>query len=215
MKLKVMLSGFVSLAALFTGASAFAGYDNQWYQAAFWPGEYPNGFAVVGENVSVPARPAMDHDIPASMSCGLPQKAVFHQWNEKRKADFMTAAEILPMYAKEDFTYNSQDPHPLIAKKGDLIEFLIPLSEGYFNVRFNGEEYLADEELFEHVTYNAEPYTTKQDLWLKVPCTNGGDAWILFSDLWFVDKNGNSQFIPGLDDWWGGFKEYGKVEDLP
>lgn len=31
----------------FLGVQAFATYDNSWYQADYWSGEWPNGFSIV------------------------------------------------------------------------------------------------------------------------------------------------------------------------
>ncbi|KYG66068.1 hypothetical protein AZI86_03100 [Bdellovibrio bacteriovorus] len=204
-------SSMLTLGFLFS-ITAQAAYDDSWYQDDFWSGEYGNGIAVYKENVSVPARPVMDRDIPASISCQLPFKAVFHPWNEARVVQYRTASKIIPLHAKEDFDYDT-DNGIIFAKKGDLLEYLIYYSEGMFALRFKGVEYVVAQDILEKTDYDPSMYVPQEE-WFKTTCVNGGEVWIFLSDLNSVDQNGDVVYFPGMGSWWPGYVEYGKVEDL-
>lgn len=212
MKLRTLRS--LSLFCVWSfSALAIASYDDSWYRQDFWSGEYPNGVAIVKENVSVPARLTMDRDIPASISCQLPFKAVFHPWNEARDVRYVTAAKILSMQAKEDFEYETQDG-VIKAKKGDLLEYLIYYSEGMFALRYKGKVYTADEGILEKTNFDYS-MVVGQEEWFQVECVGGLSAWVYMKDLLqYDDDTGELIFRPGLGDWWRGFREYGKVVDL-
>ncbi len=203
----LVLASFV-----FSSALALAAYDQTWYQANFWSGEYPNGFSVVTDGVTVPARTAMDRDLPVSIQCGLPKFAVYHQWNGARQADYRTASKIVPMVANEEFEIGFTETATVHA--GDTVEYLIYGAEGMFFVRYNGVEYEADQEMLTKVTYDEKALEVPQEEWLNVTCLGGENAWIFAGDLSTVDVDGNTQWLPGLDTWFLGFRDYGVVTDL-
>lgn len=194
------------------GTFAYAAYDNSWYQADYWSGEYPNGISVVKEGVSVPARTAMDPEVQPSIECSLAFKGVYTPWNNARKITYKTASRIVPLKAKENFTFESDEGTKVKVKKGDTLEYLIYGSEGWFTIRYNAKEYLVDQTLLEKVQYDENAF--KQDEWMQVPCENGVTGWILLSDLVSSDEEGNSVFHDGLDSWFLGFREYGQATDL-
>lgn len=194
--------------------SAFSAYDNTWHQAPFWSGEYPNGISVMREKVSLPARTGMDRDLPLSILCGVSFKAVYHPWNTARPAKYFTAAKIVPMIAKDDFKYETGEGAILSIRKGDVIEHLIYYAEGQFAIRFKGQEYTADHGLLEKVTYDEALMETPQDEWLKIDCADGTAAWVYLRDLYYTHPNGHTLYLPGLDTWFWGFREYGVVTDL-
>jgi hypothetical protein len=200
------------LALALLPAAASAAYDSTWYKASGWSGEYPNGFSVVAKKTSVPARGVMDLDAAADIKCELPYLAVFHPWNAKRKASYVTMSKIVILTVKNDFTFQDEDTK-IDLKKGDTIEYLVYGAEGWFTVRINGKEYGADQSLFDQVE-PVDEGAYRQDEWLNITCKNGKKAWILLDDLTKTDGDGNSTYLPGLDSWYLGFKEYGEVRDL-
>lgn len=202
----------ILFAALFVLPAMASSYDSSWYKADGWSGEYPNGFSVIKKNVVVKGRESVDLNAPASISCGLPIKAVFHPWNAKRKAAFVSMSKIVLLTVKEDFVFES-DETKIDLKKGDVIEYLVYGAEGWFTVRINGKEYGADQSLFEKVEEVAEG-AFHQDEWIQVPCKSGKKAWLLLADLVKVNADGELVYLPGLDGWSKGFVEYGVVRDL-
>jgi hypothetical protein len=201
---------FLALALLPLGASA--AYDSTWFKADGWSGEYPNGISVVAKKTSVPARAEMDLEAPANIQCGLPYLAVFHPWNAKRKASYVTMSKIVILTVKQDFVFEDEGTK-INLKKGDTIEYLVYGAEGWFTVRINGKIYGADQSLFDQVE-PVDQSAFRQDEWLNVRCRNGKKGWILLDDLTKTDENGNTTYLPGLDSWYLGFKEYGVVKDL-
>jgi len=59
-------------------------YDDTYYVAGFWAGEYPNGFAISAPDVTIQARKVMHIDAQRDVSCPLPQNANYHPWNAAR-----------------------------------------------------------------------------------------------------------------------------------
>lgn len=191
---------------------ASAAYDSTWYKADGWSGEYPNGFSVVAKKVSVPARAEMDLDSPRSIQCSVPYLAVYHPWNGKRKARFVTMSKIVTLTVKQDFIFEDEGTRiPL--KQGDTIEYLVYNAEGWFTVRIKGKEYSADQALFDNLE-QVDRSAFRQDEWLNITCRSGAKAWILLDDLYQSDEDGNATYLPGLDSWFLGFVEYGQVRDL-
>ena len=207
-RLRIGLLSLLVLGSTF----AFAAYDQTWYQANFWSGEYPNGFSIVKDGVSVPARASTDLDLPLDIQCSLPKKAVYHQWNAARQADFRTYSKIIPMTANVDLEIGYTETAQVRA--GDLIEYLIYGADGMFFVRYNGVEYEADQELLTKVTYDEKAMETPQDEWIGVTCLDGSTAWIFMRDLYTVDRDGNTAWMSGVDSWFLGFRDYGSVTDL-
>jgi hypothetical protein len=217
MRAASILASVVLLAA---GAAA-ADYDESWYRAEFWSGEYPNGFAVAAPDVTVPARTAMDRTLEPSIACPLPYKAVFSPWNEERsrlsEARYFTASRIVPLVAASDFPFEHDQPgSPLRIRRGQQIEYLIYGAEGSFLVRIDGQEYTAYQELFDQVE-PVEDEDFLQEEWLNLRCADGTEAWIFMGDLLQSAADGSVGYVPGLWSATGGgpgFVEYGQVRDL-
>ena len=201
--------------ALLFSVQGFAAYGSGWYMADFWSGEYPNGFAVVNDNVRVPARTGMDLDLPKNVMCPLTKKAVWHPWNQARPATYKTASKIVTLRAKESFTYKDEESGKrLRIKRGDRIEYLIYGSEGFFWFRYKGKKYMGSQDLLAKMrSYNENDF--RQDEWVNLPCADGQRAWIYLKDLVQTNSEGESTYFPGIGDWWPGFVEYGQVRDLP
>jgi hypothetical protein len=208
-------------AVMLMTATAQAAYDQAWYTIDFWSGEYPNGFAVIKPDVSVPARAEMDKEAPASVSCALPYKAVFHPWNEARnrlsEARYVTASRIVPLKASKEFTFQpDEESDPVKIGKRQVIEYLIYGAEGYFTIRIDGKEYTASQELFESV----EPVSDDaflQEEWLELKCENGPKAWVYADDLRKTSDNGEMTYLDGLvaiSAGGPGIDDYGAARDL-
>jgi len=205
MKIFPLLLVFFALPAL--------AYDGSWYKADFWSGEYPNGFSVVGKNVKLMGRAEPSLEAPATITCGLPQRAVFHAWNAKRLADYVTYSRIVTLTMKNDYVLDHGEDKPVSLKKGDTLEYLIYGAEGTFLVRIQGVEYTADQSLLENAEETADG-AFQQDEWIQVPCRKGGKAWLFFGELVKTNSEGEVVYATGLSDWWKGFVEYGVVRDL-
>jgi hypothetical protein len=206
---------FMVLATL-AATPASAGYDDSFYKAEFWSGEYPPGFAVVRRHVIVTGRTAMDRGLPRNVRCALPYKAVFHLWNTRRNkesdARYFTASKIVPMTAKEDFTFEDGSTK-LEIKRGEVLEWLIYNGEGQFSVRIRGKEYAGQQEMLNHVDKPDDPAFV-EDQWLSLRCENGVRAWLFFDDLAPIGADGEVHYAPGIGDWSGGMIEYGRSRDL-
>jgi hypothetical protein len=201
----------LSLLAILPAFSASAAYDDSWYQADFWSGEYPNGVAVMEEGVSLMGRATMDPQAATDVACELPKFAVYHPWNERR-AEYRTAAKIVPMTATANFRLTEDDREAKV-HKGDVVEYLVYGAEGTALVRFQGQEWVIGQEEMEKLSYD-EKLMIPQEEWFKVPCTNGGEAWLFLNELATSNDDGEFVYAPGLGSWWKGFREYGKVTDL-
>jgi hypothetical protein len=188
---------------------AFAGYDASWYRSEGWPGEYPTGFSVIGTAVTLAARTDVDRDLPRSLSCAVPQKAVFHPWNGKRKARFVTMQKVAPMTAKEDLTIGVDNTADV--KKGEIIDFVVPGAEGSFTARYKGQLYEGDQSVFDSVTVD-EALLDTRDLWIGIACAGGATGWLMVDEL--KDSKSRSGWASGLGSWEPGRIDYGKVRDL-
>lgn len=200
---------FLSLIAAFAGSAFAVPYDSAWHQADFWSGEYPNGVAVIQQNLTVQGRMDMDKDAPANVTCALPYKANFHPWNQTRtetsQVTYRTASKIVPLIAKEDFELGEQQA--MKVSKGDVIEYLIYHSEGWFAVRYKGLEYEADDSLFEKVEEVSQDQFV-QDEWMYLTCENGAKTWLYLPGL----QTAEGEWLPGLRG--PKIEGYGEASDL-
>ena len=199
-----------SLLALTLVSSVYAGgYDSSWYRAPFWSGEYPAGFSVLKRGLVVQGRTAADTQLNRSVECPLPFAAVIQPWNEQRnqknQISYVTFSKITPFTAKADFNMAVDMGSPIAVKKGEKIDYLVYLSEGYFRVRFKGVEYDQGQDLFDHLAEDVSKVEFQQDEWLKLKCENGKSAWLLLNELTTVD---------GIGEMGPGFQGYGDVRDL-
>ena len=193
---------------LIVSSASYAAYDSSWYKTDFWSGEYPAGVAVVRHHVQVMGRTAMDRNLKRTVKCALPYKAVFHPWNDKRnrlnQVRYFSATKIIPMTAKEDFSYVS-DTKAIDIKKGDTVEYLNNFSEGSFAARYKGVEFGASQDLFDHLE-NVDFASFQEEDWLRLRCENGVRAWLAADEI---------RDAPGFGDWGPGLDGYGKAHDLP
>jgi hypothetical protein len=188
-------------------------YDDTWYRANGWSGEYPDGFTMTADAV-VSARATPDPDAQATISCALKKGATYHQWNETRvKADgldFVTFSRIVPYATTQKLTADvtrDRDGTALKLKlaKGARWDYLIYGSEGFFLMRYKGVAYQAGQDLAEKSrALDTAANEAKPDEWLALPCANGDRGWILFADLAGNDAFGSPNIT-----------EYGQAADAP
>ncbi|MEO1406810.1 MAG: hypothetical protein AAFV54_10015 [Pseudomonadota bacterium] len=193
----------------------FEGYDDNWYISFGWPGEYPPGFAIVADGVTVMGRKAMALDAPVDQSCPLGKNAVYQQWNQQRAEaddlDFRTASQITEVIFPSGGTIAAvpEADESLVPQQVTLnvpangsIGYLRYVAEGFFLMEFDGEEYQTlENELPEDVVFNNE--STEDDLWLQTNCTNGSRVWLTLSDALKTD---------GINEW--DIQGYGEASDL-
>jgi hypothetical protein len=197
-----------ALASLILSAPALA-YDDTWYRADFWAGEYPNGFTLA-EDVTVKirkeARPAASRDV----DCALKKGATYHPWNGERvksdNLDFMSYVRKVTYRIKSRAKVLLQDEKKeadkeIDFKPGDTWTWLTYYGEGMFRMELAGTEYAADQALFD-VSEEKGDREHEEDEWLKLTCTNGAQGWLLLADV--VDE-------PAFDH--PDFPEYGKAPD--
>ncbi|MDJ0922578.1 MAG: hypothetical protein QNI84_15730 [Henriciella sp.] len=164
------------------------GYDESWYISDFWPGEYPDGFIIGGENTVLPGRSEMKRALPHDVDCAVEKGANYSPWNHDRvEADdliFRSAAKMTPVFIMGDVeieTGFSQDVQPLSLKSGDVILYKSYLAEGYFLGEFDGETYeLNEADLMDFADFQ---FGGEDDLWVNVACTGGERAWLLLREV--------------------------------
>ena len=200
----------VAVALIAAVSPAFA-YDKSWYEADYWPGEYPQGFSVKADNVVLKGRKTPNPATKATLDCAVPKGAVYHPWNESREATYRTYSKIVPLTIAQDFVYEFTNAEGQTSARtltpAEKLEYLVYQGEGYFTVRYQGREFTAGQDLFEHVA----PVSQDQfidDEWVRIPCTNKVEAWILLSDL----RGEKDEWVTGLDG--PNITEYGKATDL-
>lgn len=202
MKMKIL---FVVLASLLT-TNLVQAYDNTWFEAQGWPGEYPPGFRVYKKGIKVLGRTSMDNTEAPSVECTLKRNR-YAPSLALPKAQYFQMSKIVEMTAKADFNYDIHtynvtteqfDESTLTFKAGDKIEYLHYMAEGWFLARYNGVEFEADQSLFESVNYD-ESKDFETDLWINLSCVNNVNVWLMYSDLYISEEN---------DTWIDGVEHY-------
>ena len=170
--------------------AGLSGYDvNTWFLSPGWPGEYPPGFAVLDADVKVPARARPNPTDPQDISCILPQYANYQLWNNKRTADddleYFVATKKVPVTVLEDTEIEfvgDAGIEKLALKKGDELIYLRYIGEGFTVLSFNGKEFDINEGELSNVT-NIADTSLEEDLWLRVSCLAGKQAWLMFDEV--------------------------------
>ena len=187
-------------------APVTAAYNEEvWYVSNGWPGEYPPGFSVLEDGVTVKGRTGMHQDVSASIDCGLPKMATYQQWNVSRaEADaleFMTVSEKLEITLTKDAALDAPTDtnfeHKLNLTAGDTLTFLRYLGEGWSIMEHAGTEYQIHEgELGEVSDIEAAAKNAADDLlWVNVPCTSGERAWLLYDEALKTEGIGPTPII--------------------
>ncbi len=132
--------------------AALAAYPDTWHVSYGWPGEYPAGFVVLEQGVTVNGRARPNPDAPANVACTLPQYANYQIWNRQRverdHLEFIVASKIEPVVMKVDAnieTPGDEGMRVLNLKAGDVLSYLRYLGEGFAIFSFDGQEYTINE----------------------------------------------------------------------
>lgn len=179
----------VAAAVPTTDYAALSGYDGNWFLSPGWPGEYPPGFAVLDADVRVPARARPNPTDPQDITCLLPQYANYQLWNNVRNKsddlDYFVATKKLPVTVLEDaeveFVGNS-GIEKLPLKAGDQLTYLRYIGEGFTVMSFNGREFDINEGELREIT-DIGAIENEEDLWVRVNCLGGKQAWLLFDEV--------------------------------
>ncbi|MEL7232048.1 MAG: hypothetical protein AAGJ85_06005, partial [Pseudomonadota bacterium] len=167
-------------------------YDDLWRISEYWPGEWPSGFSVVGENVVVKGRNAMTPYEPLLYTCALPQGASYQPWNYQRiEADSLTFRSAFyrsAITANKAASITNESGKTLTVSPGDVMRYEEYYSDGIFLLSFNGEEYDFYTEEIEAIADFEEGEDTH--LWVNVKCAEGSEldrAWLKFDEVIELD----------------------------
>ena len=171
-----------------TDYAALSGYDDSWFLSPGWPGEYPPGFAVLDADVRVPARARPNPTDPQDITCLLPQYANYQLWNTARNdaddLDYFVATKKLPVTVLEDAEVEfvgDAGTETLPLKAGDQLTYLLYIGEGFTVMSFNGREFHINEGQLREIT-DIGALENEEDLWVRVTCLGGKQAWLLFDE---------------------------------
>lgn len=174
--------------------AALAAYPDTWHVSYGWPGEYPAGFVVLDQGVTVNGRARPNPDAPANVACTLPQYANYQIWNRARvdrdHLEFIVATRIEPVTMSVDATVETPGDNGmqvLELKAGDTLSYLRYLGEGFAIFGFNGHEYTINEAELRDIS-NMQAGGLDEDQWVEVACIGGTRAWILYDDAIAADS---------------------------
>jgi hypothetical protein len=199
-----------SLTLLTAPAFAQSQYDESWYRAPFWSGEYPGGFSVV-KTTTVQLRPALDPKTEKTVACELPQGATYQLWNQPRVEEqglfFVSYSKIAEYkitkpYETTFYRHLDGTEVKVSLKEGDTFRYLVYFGEGAFLMEYDGVEYDSDQDLFEHAEQEGD--TNGYEEWLRINCSNNQWGWLFMGDITLDDGTFVSPNIT----------EYGMAEDL-
>ncbi len=203
----------IGVAALLAAASPAFAYDQSWYRAEFWGGEYPHGFTL-SEDVTTPIRAEPDPAAAPSIDCALKKGETYHPWNAERVAAsglaFVTYSlkvpyEIVTPIETDIYPQSEGDAETHAFKAGEQWTYLTYLAEGSFLMAFSGKTYSAEQELIDASKEAGDIAIgdTPDDEWMQLTCANGATGWLLLSDVVNEPAFGGPNIT-----------EYGKAEDL-
>ena len=171
-----------------TDYAALSGYDDSRVLSPGGPGEYPPGFAVLDADVRVPARARPNPTDPQDITCLLPQYANYQLWNNARNdaddLDYFVATKKLPVTVLEDTEVEfvgDAGIEKLPLKAGDQLTYLRYIGEGFTVMSFNGREFDINEGELREIT-DIGALENEEDLWVRVTCLGGKQAWLLFDE---------------------------------
>ena len=172
-----------------TDYAALAGYPDTWHVSYGWPGEYPAGFVVLDQGVTVPGRAKPNREAPAKISCTLPQYANYQIWNYQRarrdKLEFIVATRIEPVTMTVDASieYPSDTGMQILQlKTGDVLSYLRYLGEGFAIFGFEGGEYTINEAELRDISSMTNA-GLMEDQWVEVACIGGTRAWLFYDEV--------------------------------
>ena len=168
--------------------AALAAYPDSWYVSYGWPGEYPAGFVVLEQGVTVSGRARPNPDEPANVACTLPQYANYQIWNRERverdHLEFIVATRIEPVTMLVDASIEipgDDGMQVLGLKAGEVLSYQRYLGEGFAIFGFGGEEYTINEAELRDIS-SMSNITPDEDQWVEVACIGGTRTWLLYDD---------------------------------
>lgn len=206
--LLLAVTAMLSLAA--APALAQSTYDDTWYRAPFWSGEYPGGFSVA-RTTTVQLRPTTEASAERSIACELPLGATYQAWNrdrvEEQGLSFTSYTRIAEYEMTEDYEatiYRRDDASEAVIpfKDGDTWRYLVYLAEGSFLMELDGVVYDGTQDLFEHAEQIGD--TNGYEEWLRINCPNNQWGWLFMGDITLDDGTFLAPNITG----------YGEAKDL-
>ena len=167
-----------------------SGYGEGWYISPGWPGEYPAGFVVLDEGISVMGRAKPNPASPQDKACTLPQLANYQLWNNPRvssdELEFFVATKTFPVTLNQDaqieYISDAGSMQTLDLKQGDQLNYLRYLGEGFAILSYGGAEYDINEAELMNIT-DIQATKGQEDEWLRVTCTDGSRAWLLYDEV--------------------------------
>lgn len=171
-----------------------SGYADGWHISPGWPGEYPAGFVVLDDGVTVKARAIPSPAATQDMDCALPRFANYQLWNNPRVAadelEFFVATRTFPVTLTQDAAVelisDAGSMQTLDLKQGDHFTYLRYLGEGFAILSFEGTEYDINEAELMGVT-DIQAGKGEEDEWIRVTCSDGSQPWLLYDEVVAVD----------------------------
>ena len=167
-----------------------SGYGDGWYISPGWPGEYPAGFVVLDEGLTVQARARPNPAAPQDKACTLPRLANYQLWNYPRvsadKLEFFVATKTFPVTLTQDaaieYVSDAGSMQVLDLKQGDQLNYLRYLGEGFAILSFGGTEYDINEAELMGIT-DIQDSKGEEDEWVRVTCADGSQPWLLYDEV--------------------------------
>lgn len=168
--------------------AALSGYGPEWYVSGGWPGEYPPGFAIVEDNVSVSGRAVPRLDAPRDVACPLPRLANYQIWNNARnesdELDYFVATKTFPVTLTQDASIEFAGDNgigTLDLKAGDQLTYLRYLGEGFTILSYDGVAHDINEAELRDIS-DIGSGEIEEHLWISVACTGGNRAWLKYDE---------------------------------
>ncbi|KDA04258.1 hypothetical protein [Hyphomonas oceanitis] len=167
-----------------------SGYGEGWYISPGWPGEYPAGFVVLDESISVMGRAKPNPASPQDKACTLPQLANYQLWNNPRvssdELEFFVATKTFPVTLNQDaqieYISDAGSMQTLDLKQGEQLNYLRYLGEGFAILSYAGTEYDINEAELMDIT-DIQSTKGQEDEWLRVTCSDGSKVWLLYDEV--------------------------------
>jgi hypothetical protein len=167
-----------------------SGYGAGWYISPGWPGEYPAGFVVLDQGITVMGRARPNAAAPQDKACTLTHLANYQLWNNPRvsadQLEFFVATRTFPVTLTQDaaveFISDAGSMQTLDLEQGDQFTYLRYLGEGFAILSFNGTEYDINEAELMDVT-DIQNSKGEEDEWIRVTCADGSQPWLLYDEV--------------------------------
>jgi hypothetical protein len=187
------------------------GYPDGWEMQLYWSGEYPNGFAVTQEGVTVMGHETITFGEYPPIYCGLPDKATYSPWNVERMVSdelifvsmtYPTTFTINEDVSLEVFVGDGVEQLDLTA--GDTLTYKSYIAEGFFIAEKDGVSYEMNEAALPQSTeFEQGP---EDEEWVQVTCADAEKtrAWVRYEQ---------ALQAPGVEPY--EYTGFGEAADLP